>query len=51
MVEKLNRRGIEVEYITYPDERHGFRKSANIIDSLEKELEFYRKHVVLGDLD
>ncbi len=51
MVEKLNRRGIEVEYITYPDERHGFRKSVNIIDSLQKELEFYRKHIVLGDLD
>ena len=51
MVDSLKNRGIQVEYVTYADERHGFRKAANIIDSLQRELKFYRKTLDLGDLD
>ena len=51
MVDILQKKGIRVEYVTYSDERHGFRKSANIIDALQKELEFYQKTFGLGDLD
>lgn len=39
----LRQKHIEVEYYTYPGEGHGFRKAENIIDSLNRELAFYRR--------
>jgi dipeptidyl aminopeptidase/acylaminoacyl peptidase len=39
----LKKKGLPVEFYTYPGEGHGFRMSANIIDALEKEQAFYRK--------
>ena len=42
MVAALQRRGVEVQYRLYPDERHGFRQAANLADALERELRFYQ---------
>ncbi len=42
MVELLQKKGIKVAHITFPDEGHGFRKAANIIRAMESELAFYR---------
>ena len=41
MVESLRNKGIDVEYVEFPDEGHGFRKSENIIRAMEAELAFY----------
>ena len=43
MVDSLNKKGIDVEYITFADEGHGFRKAKNIIRALESEHDFYRR--------
>ena len=43
MVQALREKGIPVEYIAYPEEQHGFRRSENIKDTLRKELAFYRR--------
>lgn len=43
MVKALKEEGIEVEYRLYPEERHGFRKAANLADALEKECAFYQR--------
>ena len=42
MVKLLQDKGIQVEYVTFPDEGHGFRKANNIIRAMESELAFYR---------
>lgn len=36
----LAARGIDHEYVLYPEEGHGFRSTETIIDSLERELAF-----------
>lgn len=41
MVESLRNKGIDVVYVEFPDEGHGFRKSENIIRAMEAELAFY----------
>ena len=41
MANSLEDQGIKVSYTTYEGEGHGFRKPANIEDSLKSELEFY----------
>lgn len=46
MVAALREKGVPVSYITFDDEAHGFRKSANIKKALEAELAFYRR--ILG---
>lgn len=43
MVEALCAKGLPVAYITFPDERHGFRQAANIKRALEAELYFYAR--------
>ena len=43
MVNTLKDKGIEVAYITFADEGHGFRKAENIIHGLESELRFYQQ--------
>lgn len=43
MVKALKEEGIKVEYRLYPEERHGFRKAANLADALEKECAFYQR--------
>jgi dipeptidyl aminopeptidase/acylaminoacyl peptidase len=42
MVKLLQDKGIQVEYVSFPDEGHGFRKANNIIRAMESELAFYR---------
>ncbi|MGB1403583.1 MAG: prolyl oligopeptidase family serine peptidase, partial [Porticoccaceae bacterium] len=42
MVDLLKQKGIQVEYVTFADEGHGFRKADNIIHAMESELAFYR---------
>jgi dipeptidyl aminopeptidase/acylaminoacyl peptidase len=41
IVEALRARAVPVAYLLYPGESHGFRKSENIIRSLQSELSFY----------
>ena len=46
VVAALREKGLPVAYRLYDGEQHGFRKAANITDSLEAELSFYAQ--VLG---
>lgn len=43
MVQALREQGVEVEYRLYPEERHGFRRAANLADALDNECGFYQK--------
>ena len=43
MVQALRNRNLQVAYIAYEGEQHGFRKSFNIKRTLEAELFFYSK--------
>ncbi|MCS4484423.1 S9 family peptidase [Gleimia sp. 6138-11-ORH1] len=43
MYAALQARHHPVELVIYPQEGHGFRKAANIIDAYQKELDFYLK--------
>jgi dipeptidyl aminopeptidase/acylaminoacyl peptidase len=40
MVEGLRKRGIDVEYMIFEDEGHGFTKHSNLIKALKKSAEF-----------
>ena len=51
MVDSLKERNIEVEYITFADEGHGFRKANNIIRALEAEYSFYQRIFALQRID
>jgi dipeptidyl aminopeptidase/acylaminoacyl peptidase len=46
MFDALKERGVEVEYIEFEGEQHGFRKAETIIEVATRELEFFRR--VLG---
>ena len=41
MVEAMKSRGLLTEYVTFPDEGHGFRQAANIIAAIKSEFAFY----------
>ena len=43
LFDALRKKGIPTELVVYEGEQHGFRKSENIRDSLERELAFYLK--------
>jgi dipeptidyl aminopeptidase/acylaminoacyl peptidase len=43
MVKALKAKNIDVEYITFADEGHGFRQAENIKQLYEKELAFYQR--------
>jgi dipeptidyl aminopeptidase/acylaminoacyl peptidase len=45
IVENLKRRNVPVEYILFPDEGHGFRKTGNRITSTVKMVEFFVAHL------
>ncbi len=49
VVEALQTRQIPHEYVEYPDEGHGFRRSVNRIDALRRESAFYARVLGLGD--
>ncbi len=46
MITALEENGVPHAYLTFPDEGHGFRRSANIVRALEAEAYFYSR--VLG---
>ena len=45
MVEAIRANNVEVEYVLFPDEGHGFRKKENQIEGYGKVLEFLDKHL------
>jgi dipeptidyl aminopeptidase/acylaminoacyl peptidase len=36
--------GVETVMVRYPREGHGFRETAHVVDSIERSLEWYRRH-------
>ena len=51
VVNLLAARNIDHEYVEYPGEGHGFRKSETNIDAIEKETRFYRRILGIGHLE
>jgi dipeptidyl aminopeptidase/acylaminoacyl peptidase len=45
VVANLKERGVPVEYILFPDEGHGWRKTANRVTSTVKMVEFFQKYL------
>ena len=45
VVANLKERGVTVEYILFPDEGHGWRKTANRVTSTAKMVEFFTKYM------
>ena len=45
VVANLRERGIPVEYILFPDEGHGWRKTANRLTSTVKMVEFFTEYL------
>jgi dipeptidyl aminopeptidase/acylaminoacyl peptidase len=43
MVAALESKGLPVEYVTFPQEQHGFRRAETIARALEAELAFYAR--------
>jgi acetyl esterase/lipase len=50
IVERLQRRGVDVEYLEFAGEGHGFRRSETIIAVLEAELAFLQRVLSLRPL-
>lgn len=46
VVENLKRRQIPVEYVLFPDEGHGWRKTPNRVRSTVEIVRFFRRHLV-----
>jgi dipeptidyl aminopeptidase/acylaminoacyl peptidase len=45
IVAAMKKRGRPVEYASFPDEGHGFRKVDNRVRSVVKRVEFFEKHL------
>ena len=45
VVENLRRRGVPVEYVLFPDEGHGFRKTENRITSTVAIVRWFEEHL------
>ena len=45
VVESLEQRGIPVEYVLFPDERHGWRKTENRITSDVEIVKWFTRHL------
>jgi dipeptidyl aminopeptidase/acylaminoacyl peptidase len=50
VVANLKERGVPVEYILFPDEGHGWRKTNNRVTSTVKMVEFFSKYLKPGSL-
>jgi len=48
VVEELKRREVPVEYILFPDEGHGFRKTANRITATVATVRWFEQHLGAG---
>lgn len=46
IVNTLKQRGVPVEYILFPDEGHGFRKTPNRIKSTSEMVRFFHEHLL-----
>jgi dipeptidyl aminopeptidase/acylaminoacyl peptidase len=46
--EALTARGLPAELLIFPDEGHGAQKRENVVQTLGRELEFFRKHLLGG---
>lgn len=46
VVERLRKRDLEVDYVLFPDEGHGWRKDANRVRSTLELARFFRKHLL-----
>ena len=44
---QLKGRGVAVDYLAFPDERHGFKQAANKAQVLEREWDFYARQLGL----
>ncbi|MGC9525192.1 MAG: S9 family peptidase [Limnospira sp.] len=49
MVEALSAKGLTVEYVTFAEEQHGFRRAENIKRALEDEFRFYTRVFGIAD--
>ena len=49
VVENLRKRGVEVGYILFPDEGHGFRKTPNRIRATVATVQWFVKHLGKGE--
>ncbi|HSE31028.1 MAG TPA: prolyl oligopeptidase family serine peptidase, partial [Pyrinomonadaceae bacterium] len=45
VVENLKKRNVPVEYVLFPDEGHGWRKTPNRIRSTVSIVKFFEKHL------
>jgi dipeptidyl aminopeptidase/acylaminoacyl peptidase len=48
IVESLKSRGVPVEYVLFPDEGHGWRKTVNRVKSTAALVSFFRTHLAAG---
>jgi dipeptidyl aminopeptidase/acylaminoacyl peptidase len=48
VVESLKKRGVPVEYILFPDEGHGFRKTPNRIRAAVAIVQWFAKYLKAG---
>jgi dipeptidyl aminopeptidase/acylaminoacyl peptidase len=48
VVERLRARGVDVEYVLFPDEGHGWRKQANRVRSTVELVRFFARHLAAG---
>jgi dipeptidyl aminopeptidase/acylaminoacyl peptidase len=48
VVDNLKKRGVPVEYILFPDEGHGWRKTNNRVRSTVAMVEFFEKYLKPG---
>jgi dipeptidyl aminopeptidase/acylaminoacyl peptidase len=48
IVQVLKGRGVPVEYVLFPDEGHGWRKTVNRVRSITAMVAFFRKHLGAG---
>jgi dipeptidyl aminopeptidase/acylaminoacyl peptidase len=45
VVESLKKRGVPVEYVLFPDEGHGWRKTVNRVKSTNDIVRFFETHL------
>ena len=50
VVENLERRGVPVKYVLFPDEGHGFRKAPNRITSTAQTVAWFVEHLAPDEL-
>ncbi|WP_052631997.1 S9 family peptidase [Pseudoxanthomonas suwonensis] len=46
IVDTLKQRGVDVEFVLFPDEGHGWRKEANRVKSTMEMTRFFREHLL-----